>query len=391
MKGKPLISVIVPVYNAEAYLEKCINSILEQTYDSMQIILVDDGSIDRSGAICDEFSLADERVEVIHTSNGGPVRARKCGISRALGKYIGFVDADDYVESDLYEVLVNSIIDADADFVNVGFWEEQIGKQICVNDFPEGIFEFKSEDDRAEFLDRYVLNTEKGQFVSNNLWTKLFKKELIENVFLSLPEEVTYGEDMLCLCGCILRSNKVVLHREAFYHYTVRTESLSHLDRESYILNEVKLMAGLIDELQSENFLGKMKEQIANHVLKRMMKVLKTTSVVKDYVPRYYVGDMQQFAGKRVLIYGAGAVGRDYYLQFKRYGKCQVVAWVDSKFQNYQYDYAQVTAFESVEKEYDVAVVAVKDEKISNTIKKDLMAAGVSAEKINWVEPREYW
>ena len=106
---KELISIIVPVYNVEKYVEKCINSIINQTYKNLQIILVDDGSKDNSGKICDEFKLKDNRIEVIHKNNGGLSDARNAGLKLAKGDYIGFVDSDDYIEADMYETLYNLI------------------------------------------------------------------------------------------------------------------------------------------------------------------------------------------------------------------------------------------------------------------------------------------
>ena len=105
---KDLISVIVPVYKVEKYLEKCIESIIKQTYTNLQIILVDDGSPDNCGKICDEYAKKDSRIEVIHKINGGLSDARNVGINRANGRYIGFVDSDDYVEPDYLEQLLNN-------------------------------------------------------------------------------------------------------------------------------------------------------------------------------------------------------------------------------------------------------------------------------------------
>ena len=104
---KALISIIIPVYKVEKYLEKCIQSVINQTYENLQIILVDDGSPDNCGKICVEYAKKDHRIEVIHKSNGGLSDARNKGLEIAKGEYIGFVDSDDYIESDMYEVLYN--------------------------------------------------------------------------------------------------------------------------------------------------------------------------------------------------------------------------------------------------------------------------------------------
>ena len=110
-----LITVIVPIYNVDAYLDRCIKSIINQTYRNLQIILVDDGSNDKSPKICDDYASIDSRIEVIHQINGGLVSARKAGLNRAIGNYIGFVDGDDYVECDMFLKLYNKLIEYDVD------------------------------------------------------------------------------------------------------------------------------------------------------------------------------------------------------------------------------------------------------------------------------------
>ena len=109
MENTPLISVIVPVYNVEKYLKKCVNSICNQTYENLEIILIDDGSTDNSGLICDELSCKDNRIVVIHQNNGGQATARNMGLSAAKGEFIGFVDSDDWIEPKLYETMLSII------------------------------------------------------------------------------------------------------------------------------------------------------------------------------------------------------------------------------------------------------------------------------------------
>jgi len=115
------ISIIVPIYNSEKYLRKCINSLLCQSYSNLEIILVNDGSKDKSGEICEEYALLDSRIKVIHTENCGQASARNTGLTVAKGEYIGFVDSDDWVDNDMYETLINMIGKYDADIAECGF------------------------------------------------------------------------------------------------------------------------------------------------------------------------------------------------------------------------------------------------------------------------------
>ena len=113
----PKVSVIVPIYNKEQYLEECVNSIQLQTLNELEIILVDDGSTDASGQICDRIAESDQRVVVVHTENAGVCAARNMGLKLATGEYIGFVDADDYVSTDMYQKMANIIDEINVDFV----------------------------------------------------------------------------------------------------------------------------------------------------------------------------------------------------------------------------------------------------------------------------------
>lgn len=127
-----LISVIVPIYNVEKYVKKCIESIINQTYRNIEIILVDDGSIDKSGEICDEYSFRDNRIKVLHQRNRGPAAARKEGVLLATGKYIGYVDGDDWIEPDMYKNLLDYACRYDVDVVESGVidsWNDEEKKR----------------------------------------------------------------------------------------------------------------------------------------------------------------------------------------------------------------------------------------------------------------------
>ena len=138
----PKISIIVPIYNVEKYLDKCVSSILNQTFTDFELLLVDDGSPDRCGEMCDEYAKKDSRVKVIHRKNGGLSAARNSGIDAACGKYIGFIDSDDYIEENMYEHLYDVITKYDADIACGGIFDtyptkttllyEPLGP-VCVN------------------------------------------------------------------------------------------------------------------------------------------------------------------------------------------------------------------------------------------------------------------
>ncbi len=212
--NKPIISIIVPVYNVEIYLEKCVDSIIKQTFDKIEIILVDDGSTDNSGNICDTIALKDERIRVIHKENGGLSSARNIGIKNAQGLYYGFIDSDDYIEPDMYEVLYRNIIDSDADL------------SIC------GILDvFEGRDNRhSKKVTRIIDNKEaikhvfEGKEFSVNAVNKLYKKELFDGV--SYPEG-KYTEDAFVIIEILLKCKRVVYTTEQKYYYYHRENSIT--------------------------------------------------------------------------------------------------------------------------------------------------------------------
>lgn len=153
----PKISIIVPVYNVEKYLEKCVRSILAQTFTDFELILVDDGSPDSSGAMCDQFAEQDQRVKVIHKENGGLSDARNAGIEIATGEYLGFVDSDDYIADDMYELLYTNIVKEDADLSICGIYDVYEGRANCKK-FNTGNF-FQRRSIIVNFTRKYYLRT----------------------------------------------------------------------------------------------------------------------------------------------------------------------------------------------------------------------------------------
>ncbi|MCL2208530.1 MAG: glycosyltransferase [Treponema sp.] len=172
---KGLISIIVPVYNAGQYLEKCVNSILDQTYKNIEVILVNDGSIDESGAICDAFAEADKRVKVIHKQNGGEGSARNTGIDIAMGEYIGFVDNDDSIDPIMYESMYTKIKETNADICICGY-RYKLGtdeNSIVYNKVPT-----LNTLSPAELWDEYLRDMLKYKLAVASIWSKLIRVNL---------------------------------------------------------------------------------------------------------------------------------------------------------------------------------------------------------------------
>lgn len=208
------ISIIVPVYNVEKYLHKCVDSILAQTFTDFELILVDDGSPDNSGAICDEYEKKDERVKVIHKKNGGLSDARNAGIDAAQGRYFGFVDSDDYIENDMYELLYKNIIENSAEMSICGIYDIYKGKKtrkipmfqkvISKNDAMKMVLE-------AEVISVHAVN-------------KLYKRELFDTIKYPI-NKIT--EDAAIILQLLDQCQKVVVDSSQKYYYFHRENSIS--------------------------------------------------------------------------------------------------------------------------------------------------------------------
>ena len=209
MEKQPLISVVIPVYKAEQWLHACVDSVLAQTYQNLEVILVDDGSPDGSGAICDEYAARDSRVRVIHhQKNEGVCAAKNAGLNAATGAYIGFVDADDYIDPDMYRSLYERLQTTGADLA-------QCRHSLVTED---GSLMYVTPDVEDGVLDRE--SAIKGLFTGDVqcvVWDKLYKKEILEG--LRFDPRFPVGEDMFFSYQLLKRCGRVALMREAYYTY----------------------------------------------------------------------------------------------------------------------------------------------------------------------------
>lgn len=232
----PLVSVVLPIYNAEPYLRKCLDSLVGQTYESLEIILVDNASTDGSLAICREYSEKDGRIRIVCLDdNYGCGGGRNAGIAAAHGEYIGFADADDYADPDMYSYLAENAVFYQTDITMCGFYEEEGGsvRIICA---PSLTRYTRDEALRELLLDRIVRNF---------LWQKLFRVRLFSG--FSLPERCAY--DDLAIYGVFKIADTFLCLPEAKYHYLIRPDSDCHRNLASVYLNRADFLLRRAEDL----------------------------------------------------------------------------------------------------------------------------------------------
>lgn len=218
----PLISVIIPVYNVEKYLHRCLDSVIAQTYQNLEIICVDDGSIDDSGKICDQYAVRDARIKVIHQENQGLSAARNRGLDAAEGEYIAFVDSDDYILEDMYKKMLDKLLNYNVDLC-VCQWQYEFsdGRQVVKRkNIDPTIYGRKVSLEFARFL--YMGNYENGVVVA--AWNKLYRRVLLDKIRF----EGRIHEDE-AFCGRIMAKNiSVYVMEEQFYVYAQNGDSLTN-------------------------------------------------------------------------------------------------------------------------------------------------------------------
>lgn len=232
-----LVSIIIPIYKVSEYLDKCVTSACNQTYRNLEIILVDDGSPDDCPAKCDAWAKKDDRIRVIHKSNGGLSDARNAGLDEVTGEYIYFLDGDDYIEPDLIEKTMRHMAE-DVDMVSFGCFVDQAGKPTRQIMPHSGIFELQTAEQKQRFVVADILDWSGWE-----AWRRLLRKSVIDKFHLRFEDnKKIFAEDLyFCLCY-VAHAGKCVAINDCLYHYIVRSDSIMGTD-------SVRLNIGRMNEL----------------------------------------------------------------------------------------------------------------------------------------------
>jgi glycosyltransferase involved in cell wall biosynthesis len=275
---QPEISIIVPIYNVEEFLNKCINSILAQTFKNFELILVNDGSTDRSGEICNYYAEKDHRITVIHKENGGVSSARNIGINLAIGKYIAFVDPDDTIESQMYEELLKAAKKHNADVVvcpiksintkNLSVSVSSIWRDVN-NPLTKKIIE-------NELIPSILIDKNYSLVSSVN---KLYRKSIVNLINLTFEEHKDHSEDARFNFTLLTSINRLVYVDKPLYNYYIRNrDSLSRTFREdfhTYIIDNKKFLIKLCETYKYEKYVEIIRAKYTTFILSHMQDVVR--------------------------------------------------------------------------------------------------------------------
>ena len=385
--NQPLISVIVPIYGIERYVGHCIESLMQQTYQNLEIILVDDGSPDHCPQICDLYASKDKRIKVIHKENGGLVTARKAGVQVAHGEYIGFVDGDDWVGVGFYQAILNTIMSCDADIAVAGCSRDLYRKTITMgNALPIGVYEGES----MEYFRKNMMSF--GSFfrfgVTTYHWNKLFRREAIIPFQMAVEDGFTVMEDGATTYPAMLAAKKIVLTNNFAYHYRQRSDSMlksmTSLSTEAERLKSVYyFLQNAVKDYPEEYQLKRQVEEVMLAVY--IVRCGGITNIANDMVLNSIFN--RNIEGKKVVIGGAGTFGQQMYRRLEATGKVEITGWIDPYYWEYRRVGMNVDPVESiVNADFDYLLMAGLDTSFKSLVTRTLADFGVDPEKVLAVE-----
>ena len=376
---KPLISVIVPIYMIDRYVGLCIESIINQTYRNLEIILVDDGGKDRCPEICDLYKSKDDRIKVIHKPNGGLVSARKTGLQQSNGYYVTYVDGDDWIGPGFIEGLYTAASTSNADMVCAGFTRDLFTKSASfANYLPSGIYEGEKLKELWKNMASALPYYRPG--ISTYVWNKLFRREILLDTQSAVDNRISIGEDGAVTYPALLKCSKVAVIDNVAYHYRQREDSM--LKQSSGYSAEAQKLRYLYDFLI--RWAEKTPEEygIKNQIIDYVLSIAIMRSGGRLPADDYSTFDSAYY-GKDVVIYSAGTFGQQLVNRFRETEHCNVVSWIDDDYWEYRRCCLDVDPVESVTSlSFDYVLVASVDGLVSDKAKRRLMDLGVGSNKI---------
>ena len=382
-----MVSIVVPVYNVEEFLERCLKSIVNQTYTNLEIIIVDDGSDDGSLKICKKYH-ADTRVKILELNHQGVAIARKEGIQEATGELIAFVDADDYIDCDYIENMVCKI--GDSDLISSGNWKENVyrtvsdlsmdrgqsARTLIKPDMPEGLYEGEDLEKILRFMFSNSVYT-----IRRVVWGRLFRTDILKKVCRNLDYRIWMGEDRVLFQTYILNCKKVSYIDEFGYHYCIRPVEDRYPWEKSFENSDI-IKRIMLKEVKGHPCEVMLRQGILDDYISFNRMALDILEGKEHYYYPYY----GRIKGKRVILYGAGRVGESYYKNLIKDESVIFVEWVDNDAENIKKTRMLPVkpVAELMRLEFDLIIVAVYSEELYETIVAELCDMGIQKELMLW-------
>jgi glycosyltransferase involved in cell wall biosynthesis len=378
-----LLSITVPAYQVEAYLPRCLESLISQSLEDLEVIVVNDGSTDNTGQICDDYASRDPRFKIVHQNNKGLVAARKAAAEVARGQYIACVDGDDYLDRHFCGDLMNIALDTSADMVvgrHIRDYRD-IRQEIAPAVAP-GIY---GGEDLGKILARYISDR---PFFSHGiptyLWGKVFRRELYMEAQSLVPDHLTIGEDAACVYPMLPRCRKLAVTRVAGYHYVQRQSSMlktgeDNVGRElSKISSLFSFLRPALDGVvEGAGIPRQLREYEFSQLVIRSGGVLS----LPDGRPAVFGAALD--SGAKVVVLSAGTFGQMMYRRLRAFDGVEVVAWLDHDWVQYRHDGLPVSPESSLFGNlFDFVLVASLNEEFISEATARLAGMGIGAHRI---------
>ena len=386
----PLVSIIMPVFNGIDGLYKCVSSLKNQTLHDIEIIMVDDGSNDGSDAYCDKLACLDKRIKVVHQKNLGSAVARKIGLRQATGKYVTFVDVDDWIEQDLCACLFEAAERYQAELV--------IGEHFLdTNDVARrqrSILKpgWYSRNDLEEVVIPNLFHDDfySGWSIYPYLCGKLFLRERLMPYMEYVKSDITLGDDVCVTFPYLLDAQSLVIVDKPLYHYVEINNSQSHGRMRPENLRGIRRVYELIlaslqrQHCLEEEYVEKLRVYILTTMLVPRFPWLMSKLLNQgNELPFFHIRN-----GSKVIIYGAGVFGRALHEFLSESGFAEVILWLDARATSLRDEGYEVKTVQEVQSwpEYDFVIIPIMNKNIVKAVVKDLTKSGIVQERIRYLD-----
>lgn len=389
------LSVIITAYNCENYIQRCLESVLRQTYSNIEIIVVDDGSSDNSFAICDKILEHHRQARIVRKMNAGTVSARKAGLDMARGELVCFIDGDDWIEEKYCENLVahyaqNKKIDIISSGLVFDYLSNSVDNYVMCDGIAEGCYGREEIEERI--LPNFVYDSEsETNAITTSVCCKLIRREVAVRAISRIDNKLTFGEDGAFVLSLLMEANYIYVINRAFYHYEQHVNSQNRkfeMESLKQLLALKKCMYCIVEKMQRKQ---RIQEQI-DYYLEIYLKAIEKNILGMDISSQVFCfPNMEIENGSNIIIHGAGKVGKQFVKYAKKSGQYRLVAWTDKKsLEKFRRNDEPCSINEIKSLHYDVVILAAVDEKVRKQMKNELMQYGVPEYKIISNKPISY-
>ena len=376
-----LVSIIIPIYGVELYLKQCIESVLSQTYQNLQIILVNDGSKDKCSEICHYYAIKDARIQIIHKQNEGIVNARKSGLAIAKGEFVTFVDGDDWVGENFIHNLIQPSLKYDIDFTIAGFIREFYGKEDKIlPKLPTGYY--SSESLVNTIFPNAIYN---GIFfqhgISTYVWNKLFRISKLKEFLALIDKNIVMGEDAALTYPYLFNCESIYITDAADYYYRQRPNSIvKSVPNLKLEYSQLSLLFNHLKKNLSNNLNNDIQNQLKLYFYSQIL--IRSGGVINSDINTIPFSSIHN--AKKLVIFSSGSFGQHLISSLRKLNHYNIISWLDEDHIESQIFGLEVNSIDHILNiTFDLVVIASIDENYTSDAVNKLINLGISRDKIS--------